>query len=199
MQLADGVRLDLHVVTRNYAAESLQNGEPYYVLLDKCGCLPDTDYTSDKAYRIKRPDENVFLASCNEFWWCLNNLAKELWRDEPLYVMDMLNGVVRPELIRLLGWRVGTETNFSVSVGKSGKYLDKWLPKRSWERLMATFPPAENDAIWESVFVMCDLFDETAVYLAEKLEFRYDIVEANNSRNFCAHVRKLPKDAMGVY
>jgi aminoglycoside 6-adenylyltransferase len=186
MQFCDGVRIDLHVVTQSYATNTLGSGEPYRVLLDK-------------VYWIKRPDETAFHASCNEFWWCLNNIAKGLWRDEPPYVMDMLNCIVRPELIRMLGWRVGFETNFMVSVGKSGKYLYRWLPKQTWERLLETYPQAEKNEIWRSVFVMCDLFDQTAAYVAEELRFCYDQIEAKNSRDFCAHVHNLSKNADSVY
>jgi len=199
MQFSDGVRLDLHVVTQSYANRTLKKGEPYRVLLDKCGCLPENDCTSDKAYWVKQPDEDAFLATCNEFWWCLNNVAKGLWRDEPPYAMDMLCGVVRPELIRLLGWRVGVETGFSVSVGKSGKYLEKYLPGKTWKRLLMTYPRAATDEIWQAVFVMCDLVDEAAEFLAERLGFRYDKTEAENSRRYCEHVMNLPKDAKGVY
>ncbi len=199
MQFNDGVRMDLHVVTQSYAAKALISGEPYRVLLDKCDCLPKGDCTSDKAYWVKQPGETAFLASCNEFWWCLNNVAKGLWRNELPYVMDMLNCVVRPELIRMLGWRVGSETNFSVNIGKSGKYLYRWLPKKSWERLMETYPRARTDEIWQAVFTMCDLFNETATYLSEELGFCYDEIEAKNSREFCTHVCRLPKDVDGVY
>ncbi len=199
MQFSDGVRLDLHVVTQSYAEKTLAKGEPYRVLLDKCGCLPEADCATDAAYRVKRPDEEAFLEACNEFWWCLNNVAKGLWRNEPLYAMDMLNGVVRPELVRLLSWRAGVETNFSVNVGKAGKYLEAWLPPETWDRLLSTYPRAAADEIWRSVSAMCELFDETAGFLADRLGFRYDRDEAKNSRRFCEHVRELPKDAKGVY
>lgn len=199
VQFSDGVRLDLHVVTQSYAKKALEAGEPYRILFDQCGCLPEADCNSDRAYWVAKPDETEFLAACNEFWWCLNNVAKGLWRNEGLYVMDMLSGVVRPELIRLLSWRVGVETDFSVNIGKAGKYLKQRLPPEIWERLLATYPHAETDEIWRSVFILCDLFDETAVDLSKQLGFRYDRTEAENSRRFCEHVQNLPEDAKDVY
>jgi aminoglycoside 6-adenylyltransferase len=79
---------------------------------------------------VKKPTEQNFLDTCNEFWWCLNNVAKGLWREEIPYVMDMLNYCIRPQLIRLMEWKIGFDTNFTVSVGKSGKYMYRWLENR---------------------------------------------------------------------
>ncbi|HKM05313.1 MAG TPA: aminoglycoside 6-adenylyltransferase [Lachnospiraceae bacterium] len=36
---------------------------------------------------------------CNNFWWCLNNVAKGLWREEIPYTMDMISFHIRPMLI----------------------------------------------------------------------------------------------------
>jgi len=199
MLFDDGNRVDLGIETVAHALAGIRDDKLTLVLLDKDGVLPPLPPPTDEDYRGKRPDEAEFQAACNEFWWCLNNVAKGLWRDEPPYAMDMLCGVVRPELIRLLGWRVGVETGFSVSVGKSGKYLEKYLPGKTWKRLLMTYPRAATDEIWQAVFVMCDLVDEAAEFLAERLGFRYDKTEAENSRRYCEHVMNLPKDAKGVY
>ena len=40
-----------------------------------------------------------------------------------LYVQDMTNYVVRPQLIRMLNWKAGILTRWTVSTGKSSKYL----------------------------------------------------------------------------
>ncbi|MHB1485565.1 MAG: aminoglycoside 6-adenylyltransferase [Saccharofermentanales bacterium] len=41
---------------------------------------------------------SFLFSCCNNFWWCLNNVAKGIARDELPYVMHMLNEVVRSEL-----------------------------------------------------------------------------------------------------
>ena len=63
----------------------------HHLLLDKDECLPDVPAAIDKDYLVKKLTENNFYDVCNEFGWCLNNVAKGLWREEILYVMDMLN------------------------------------------------------------------------------------------------------------
>ena len=194
MQFADGNRLDLHVCTLPYVKEQLQKGEPYKILLDKTGCVPKPAELSDKAYWVKRPVMEEYWAVCNEFWWCLNNVAKGLWREELPYVMEQLNRVIRPMLFQVLSWKIGKDRDFSVSLGKDGKYLKKHLTEELYQAYMETYPAGETEAIWRAVFTMCSLFENTAREVGEALEFPYHEEEGRNSRAWLEHVRKLPKD-----
>lgn len=199
MQFADGNRLDLHVCTLSYVKEQMKNGEPYQILLDKTGCLPVPEEVSDKIYRVKKPSREEFQAACNEFWWCMNNVAKGLWREELLYVLDQLNMVIRPMLFKLLSWKAVKDYDFSISVGKSGKYLKKYLSKEFYERYLKTYPAGKKEAIWESVMEMCDLFEAAAREISEDLGLPYNEEEGKNSRAYLEHVYQLPKDAKTIY
>ena len=196
IQFADGNRLDLHVCTKEYALAHL---ELYRTLVDKDGILPKRSETSDALYWVKRPEREEFLCTCNEFWWCLNNVAKGLWREELPYVLDMLDFHVRPMLKQLLEWKIGLEHDFAVSPGKAGKYMKKLLCAEDYEQFLATYAPAEKDAIWKAVFQMCSLFHRTALEVSRKLGMPYDVAEAKNSRRFLEHVQRLPRDAKEIY
>ncbi len=199
IQFADGNRLDLHVCTLNQALKGIKEDRLCRILLDKDKYLPDIPEATDEDYWIKKPTEVQFLDTCNEFWWCLNNVAKGLWREEVPYVMDMLNLVVRPQLIRLLGWKIGYKTNFTVSIGKSGKYMYKWLEENNWNAFLKTYPSGVIKNIWEAVFIMCDLFDDIAREISHTMNIKYNETEANNSLKFLKDVHVLPKDAKEIY
>ena len=196
IQFADGSRLDLHVSL----IASVQNRmDLYRVLVDKDGYFPQTEQLSDEIYWIQKPTEEEFLCTCNEFWWCLNNVAKGLWRREIPYVQDQLNQIIRPELIRMLSWKAGLATGFACSAGKSGKYLYRFLPERDWNELLATYASARTEEIWKAVFVMCGLFDRVAAEVGAALHFSYNIEEAKASLGFLQHVRRLPATAAEIY
>ncbi|MBQ9120220.1 MAG: aminoglycoside 6-adenylyltransferase [Lachnospiraceae bacterium] len=197
IQFKDGNRLDLHVVPVEEA--DITEDKLCVVLLDKDGILPQIPEATDEDYRVKRPTEKEFWAACNEFWWCLNNVAKGLWREEVPYVQDMLNHVIRNQLIKLLNWKIGFETDFQVSTGKSAKEMYRWLPADIWERFLRTYSGGKVAEIWDAVFVMCDLFEETAHEVAGKYGFLYQQEEATNSYAYLKHVRELPKEATAVY
>lgn len=196
IQFADGNRLDLHIEPPKKT--NILEDKLCKVLLDKKGILPPMPPSTDEEYHIKKPSPAQYAACVNEFWWCLNNVAKGLWRDEIPYVQDML-ALIRKELVKMLSWRVGCDTDFAVSVGKSGKYLYRWLSQGDWRDFLKTYASGETEEIWESVMVMCELFDRTARDVEKHLGYSYDNETAEGSWGYLRHIRQLPKDAEGVY
>ncbi|BCJ93669.1 aminoglycoside 6-adenylyltransferase [Anaerocolumna cellulosilytica] len=199
IQFTDGNRLDLGVCTLSNVLDGIKEDRLCKILLDKDNCLPKLPEATDMDYWVKKPTEKQFLDSCNEFWWCLNNVAKGLWREEIPYVMDMLNNPVRPQLIRILGWNIGFNTDYSVSIGKSGKYMYRWLEQDQWDKFLQTYSSGAVKEIWKSVFIMCDLLDMVAKEVANNNGFQYNQTEANNSLQFLKDVHRLPRDAKEIY
>ena len=196
MQLRDGNRLDLHVCTPAYALENL---ELYRTLLDKDGLMPGAAEISDEIYWIGKPTEEEFRCVCNEFWWCLNNVAKGLWRGELPYALDMLDFTVRPMLKRLLTWQAGLDHDFKVSAGKAGKYLGRLLSPEEYALFLSTYAPGEERALWQATLRMCDQFHRVAQAVSAALGYPYDGGEAAESRGFLERVRELPRDARSIF
>lgn len=199
MQFDDGVRIDLHVETVTHAREHIGDDRLCRVLLDKEHVLPEIPQATDADYYVKKPSQEQFHACTNEFWWCSNNLAKGLWRDEIPYVQDMANCIVRKELEKMLSWKVGLKTNFGVSVGKSAKYLYKWISQEEYENYLNTYFGGNTRDAWRAIFLMCDLFDSTARKVAKELGYTYHEKEAKAARNFLEHVHHLPKNAEEIF
>ena len=198
MQLADGNRIDLHLQTENFAKNEILKDKLCVILLDKDKILPDIPPASDIDYHVKKPSQAEFSACCNEFWWIFNNAGKGLWRNEIPYVMDMINFHIRPELIKMLSWYIGIKTEFSCSIGKSGKYMNNFLEKNIWNRFLDTYSVAKADSVWNSLFITADLFDEVALKTASGLNYAYDTNEARNSRSFLFHTFNLSKGAKEI-
>lgn len=153
---------------------------------------------SDQDHWVKKPTKMQYLACCNEFWWCSNNLAKGLWREEIPYVQEMANFVVRKQVEKMLAWKIGAITDYKVSIGKSGKYMNRWLSTESYEKYLKTYFGGGVEDAWHSIMIMCDLFEETALEVAVKNDYIYNIEEARAARGFLEHIRQLPKEAKEV-
>lgn len=188
MQFTDGVRIDLTVQSISYALQHIKDDGLCRILLDKENVLPQIESASDWQYWVKKPEKEQYLALCNEFWWCTNNIAKGLWRREILYVQDMTNYHVRTELITMLNWKVGILTDWTVSTGKSSKYLYRWLPEKDWQMLLSTYFDGNIDNAWNAVFNMCELFEDAARYVAENLGFKYNEEEGRCARAFLENI-----------
>ncbi|MBO4640090.1 MAG: aminoglycoside 6-adenylyltransferase [Treponema sp.] len=174
MMFKDGNRIDLTLQSESYAKAHIKDDKLCKILLDKDNLLPQIPQTTDEDYHVQKPTEEQFLASCNEFWWCLNNVAKGLWRGELPYVNDMLSFVLRKELEKLISWKIGIKTDFSVSTGKSAKYMYKWISEEEYKTYLSTYSCGSVESCREATFRMVKLFSETALFVAKSLEFEYN-------------------------
>ena len=199
IQLADGNRVDCVLKTLKASLVELSESRLKKVLLDKEGILPILPEASDETHWVQRPSKEAYDACCNEFWWIWLNAAKGLWRGELLYAMEMLDACIRPELLRMLSWMAGARRNFGCSVGKCGKYLDRFLEKEEWEAYLATFFRADPEEIWQAADVMCALFSDTAKKVGEMLGYPYTEAWETGSRTYLERVRSLPKDAENIF
>ena len=193
MQFADGIRIDLTIQSVNCALQRIKEDKLCKILLDKEHILPEIEAATDRQYWVKKPTKEQYLAACNEFWWCTNNIAKGLWRKEIPYVQDMTNYCVRPQLITMLNWKAGILTEWSVSTGKSSKYLYKWLSEEEWQMLLSTYFDGDVDHAWAAVFRMCGLFENTARFVGEKLGWEYNEKEGKGAREFLEWVQQMAK------
>lgn len=199
MQFADGNRIDLHVQSIPFSQKSILNDRLCKIMLDKDGILPAMPEPTDADFWVREPTPALFAVECNGFWWCLNNVAKGLWREEIPYVQEMLNAEERQHLIQMLAWRIGLEHDFSVSIGKAGKYLSRFLTEADWNTFLSTYASATLSEMWSATVTMCRLFDRTAREVAQELHYPYDEWEAENSFQYLLHVQRLPKDASAIY
>ena len=168
----DGSRIDLTFEYRKY----VDNGEPAVVLLDKDagnGFIPPLPPPSDAVWRIKPPSLLFYTSCCNNFWWCLNNVAKGIARDELPYVMYMLNEIVRSELHEMINWYIGVTHGFYISTGKGGKYFKRYLPPSLYEQYAKTYPSACYNDIWSAMYTMCEMFHTLSLRVADYFGFDY--------------------------
>ena len=184
MLFPDGNRIDLKITAKPYEA----TGEPAVLLLDKDGRFPPLSVRPG-FWHVQKPDAKRFSDCCNEFYWCMNNVAKGIARDEMPYAMEQLNHFVRDMLLLMLEWHAGMRHDFAVSVGKNGKYLKKYLPDDWYRRLLETYPCAEPASLWNAVFAMLALFGDAARNVAHRLGYSYDKAEEQAIRHYLHQVQ----------
>ncbi|MBN2146546.1 MAG: aminoglycoside 6-adenylyltransferase [Anaerolineales bacterium] len=198
MQFADGNRIDLGINPVEKPDEFVQDSHSI-ILLDKDGRFPDQPPPSDRDYLPKPPTAKAFDDCTNEFWWVSPYVAKGLWRGEIPYAKGMLDGYVRPQLMKMLEWYIGMQTNFSVSPGKLGKYFHKYLEPELYELLMQTYSDADPAHTWDALLAMCSLFRKVAIRVADYFGFEYPYGDDERVSAHLSHVRRLPSDAQEMY
>ena len=181
----DGNRVDLTITSAPFDKNRV---EPFIVLVDKQRRL--TDIAPDEFYyNVKPPKQKEFSDCCNEFWWCLNNVAKGIARDELPYAMQMFNTVVRKQLDRMVSWYIGTITDFSVSTGKMGRYFKKYLPESIYNKYLRSYAAPKSDKMWSAVIDTCKLFSDLARIVAQDMCLEYNEQEESGSRLYMMNVK----------
>jgi aminoglycoside 6-adenylyltransferase len=160
MLYEDGSRIDLTL-------RPLADLEQYFasadsltlVLLDKDSRCPRRGEPSDRDYHVKRPSAECIDDCCNEFWWLSTYVAKGLCRNEPLYALHYLE-LMRKQLLTMVSWSVGARTGYTVSVGKSCKYLQRYLSPDRWEQILQTYGARDLESAWKALRNCRALFQE---------------------------------------
>ena len=198
MQFLDGNRIDLSFYSVR-AIDACLEDSLTVILLDKDHLIPELPPPSDRDYLPKPPTTKLFEDCCNEFWWVSTYVAKGLWRDELTYTKHMLDVYVREQLMKMLAWYFGVQTDFQKSPGKMGKYFKECLEPEIWQQLESTYADAQPEHIWDSLFVMGDLFRQTAHDVANHFGFHYPEQDDKNVTHFLHHIRSLPQNAETIY
>ncbi|PMC40247.1 aminoglycoside adenylyltransferase [Bacillus sp. UMB0899] len=199
MLFTDGNRIDLHIETKESMIDRYMEDKLTVPLLDKDNCLPIIPVPTDIDYHVKKPTEALYFSCCNDFWWCLQNVAKGIWREELPYAKQMFEQTSRVSLDKMVSWWIGTKHDFNVSTGKMGKYFKKYLPESYWVMYKETYSNGNDENMWNSIFVTCELFRTLAGDVAEYFSFTYPIQDDKNMTAYLKQVRSLPVDAKEIY
>ncbi|WP_445487390.1 aminoglycoside 6-adenylyltransferase [Niallia sp. 03133] len=198
MLFTDGNRIDLTLAPLDDRHGYLKEDSLTTLLLDKDDIISSFPAPSDRDYLVKIPSAALFADCWNEFWWVSTYVAKGLWRQEILYAIDHLM-IIRNTLLKMMEWKVGIETDFSISVGKNSKYLERFVDSTEWEQLLSTYKTDNYESSWTSLFTMIGLFQETALFVAQKLNYEYRFQEEKKVLQHLQHVKNLPSSATEIY
>lgn len=179
MLFEDGSKMDLTLIPLEETDKYFEESDGLVqVLLDKDGLVGREVVASDRQYWVQQPGARQFDDCCNEFWMVSAYVVKGLARGEILYAIDHLNGIARPNLLRMMAWEIGARHGYTFSVGKNYKYIDRHLPKQDWERLLSTYAEDSYENMWRSLFVCYELFRKYATEVAGSLGYVYPSYDA---------------------
>lgn len=173
MLFDDYNKIDLTLLPLEDLDDYLNGANLIKVLIDKDCRIKRDIVPTDIDYHVRKPSAREYDDCCNEFWHVTPYVVKGLCRKEILFAIDHLNQILRFELLRMMSWKVGIETGFTVSVGKNYKFLDKYIPEDLWNRLLSTYRMDSYGNVWKSLFICHQLFREVSKEVAELLGFDY--------------------------
>ncbi|PMC36672.1 aminoglycoside 6-adenylyltransferase [Bacillus sp. UMB0899] len=170
----DGNKVDLTLIPLKEVEDYLSGSDGLVeVLLDKDSMIKNDVIPSDRNYWIKEPTAREFDDCCNEFWMVSTYVVKGLARGEILFAIDHLHEIARPNLLRMMSWKIGVDRGFTFSLGKNYKFIQHYLPQGDWEALLTTYRQNNSANMWKALFTCYDLFRNYSKNVAERLGFMY--------------------------
>jgi aminoglycoside 6-adenylyltransferase len=194
MLFSDGIRIDLSFAALSelpYVAEDTLA----VVLLDKDRRIAPLPPPSDSGYFTHRPSPKEFAEAVNEIFWCSNNIAKGIWRDELPYAKAMYDVVVRDPILTLLAWYAAMQHGWRLNTGKFGRRLKYHLPPDIWETYLKTYAGVSYPETWQALFEALALVRRMGLELAGDLGYTYPLEDDRRMNEYLRRVRDLPKDA----
>jgi aminoglycoside 6-adenylyltransferase len=166
------VKLIQRIVAEPQLPDDFDNG--YRVLFDKDRLTEGLKPPSYRAYIPSPPSEATYQALVEEFYNETTYVAKNLWRDELIFMKYNLDYVMKFQcLCRMLEWRMEIDAGWSLKTGAYGKGLEKHLPPEIWAELELTYVGAETEENWEALFKTIEIFRKVAMQVADHLGYAY--------------------------
>jgi aminoglycoside 6-adenylyltransferase len=188
MLFEDANRIDLTLMPiKNLDVRNLD--KMTVILLDKEKRMLHIEPPSDRHFHVQPPSELEYTSCCNNFLWCLQNVAKGIARDELPYAMEMFERIVRDELNSMIEWYIGTLTDFSLSVGKMGKYYKRYLPANIYQWVKETYSDGDYEHLWKSMFIAVDCFEWMAKEVGHWMKVSYNQIDHQNMVNYLIDVK----------
>ncbi len=128
---------------------------------------------------MQRPTQAEFDACISELFWVSTYVLKGLLRGEFLYANTFFETIVREELYRLLTWRVGRDTNFSLSVGKAHKRLPAYF-----EGLESLYDLSDLTRTGQALSTALKMATELLPSLSQDLQLTYDLATVARTTDY---------------
>ena len=184
MLFSDGNRIDLTLYPVSQVRPNQWPDSLTVCWLDKDALFTDLPKATDHDYRIMPPTSKEFADTCNEFWWVSTYVVKGLARQHIVYAKEMMETVVRPMFMEMISWKIGTEKNFSVSFGKSGKFISQHLGEPFYQQVLKTYVNAKSEENWQALICMTELFALLSKEVADKLGFAINMEEIHQTQQY---------------
>jgi aminoglycoside 6-adenylyltransferase len=90
----------------------------------------------------------------------------------------------------MIDWYIGTLTDFSVSVGKMGKYYKRYLPTQIYQMVTDTYSDGNYDHLWKSIFIAVECFEQMAKDVGQYLNVPYNQKDHQNMVTYLMDFKK---------
>jgi len=196
MQFKDGVRIDLSFRDIKKVQESVMEDSLTKILMDKDGIIPPLPQSNDSTYHVQKPTEKEFDMVMNEAWWIQSYVAKGIWRDELPLAKYMFDVILMDCVREMLSWHIAMNNDWSINVGKCGKWFKRYLPEELYKEFTELYPTTAYEEMWVSLFKVGEFIRKIGTEVGEKLGYNYPIEDDERVTEFLKMIKEMPRSGI---
>jgi len=196
MQFKDGVRIDLSFRDIKKVQESVREDSLTKILLDKDGIIPPLPQPNDSTYYVQKPTEKEFDMVMNEAWWIQSYVAKGIWRDELPLAKYMFDVILMDCVREMLSWHLAMNNDWSINVGKCGKWFKRYLPEELYKEFAELYPSSVYEEMWVSLFKVGEFIRKIGTEVGEKLGYKYPMEDDERVTEFLKMIKEIPRSGI---
>jgi aminoglycoside 6-adenylyltransferase len=103
----------------------------------------------------------------------------------------MLEIPVRTMFLKIIEWYIGITTEFTVSFGNGGRNMKHHISPDLYNRILSTYPDSDVNNIWNSLFLMTEIFSQLARKISQAMNFRYNKDEELNMTDYLKQIHAM--------
>lgn len=173
VQYASLERIDLNFVDVSNCLEYIENSEPMIEILNK-GQTPFIEVSNDiKVFNLRKPSEKEYFDCVNEFYWISLYVKKALNRKEYINAIKIYNHYYIKMLMRMIGFRIGFEKDYSVSLGKNYRFIKNYLKLEEYDFIKNLFYISSVKDLEEKLIKAIEWFEINSKTVSSLLDFDY--------------------------
>lgn len=195
IQYQDGVRIDFQFIPLSGYDKTIASDSLVKLLLDKEGLMTQLDEPNDRSHYIEKPTFEEFNDLLHHIGWYQIDVAKAMYRDELPLAKGGYDAELMPAIIKLLSWYIGIRYDWSVDIGRGGRWLKRYLSENLYSEFIYFYSTKGYVSMWERLFEMGPFIQKIAKDISRSLNFSYSEQEFKGVMEFLHRINSLPNNA----
>jgi aminoglycoside 6-adenylyltransferase len=173
VQYASLERIDLNFVDVSNCLKYIDKSEPMIEILNK-GKTSFVEVSNDiKVFNLKKPSEKEYFDCVNEFYWISLYVKRALNRKEYINAIKIYNDYYIKMLMRMIGFRIGFDKDYSVSLGKNYRFIKNYLKLEEYDFIKSLFYVSSVKDLEEKLIKAIEWFEINSKKVSSLLDFEY--------------------------
>lgn len=183
-----GAKIDFSFFSADVLSEFIHKCGDYQILVDKDQLAHNITKPSFDMSK-KKPSQQEFLNTVNEFWFEAYHVAISLKRGD-LWTAKFRASIANEFLLRVIEWNAFAKSHGHLGIKYNGKQMQSWIDKNTWQKISGIYAHFDATDSWKALKNCMNLFREISTETARLMAYTYPQNVELNMTSFINHLHQ---------